>query len=78
MIRFTRDGTRVKCTVATDVPNYDSRQFYFYWETEREYAAGLLSAHLTETYENNVGEIRREAYERGWKDAKAHRAKNNW
>lgn len=71
MIRFSRDGTVVRATVSCPIPNYESRDFWFQWIPGDEAYAGLLSAALQTRMVDQLERIRREAYEQGWKDAKA-------
>jgi len=78
MIRFTRNGTKVRCTVCVSIPNLDARCFFFEWETGAEYAAGLLSDKAEREMRSELESIRRKAYEQGYKDAKAKARKQTY
>lgn len=82
MIQFSRDGTKVKATVTVEVPNYDTRLFSFMWECNGEAYAGLLSKRMDARMRDHLEDIRRDAYNDGWKDAKSKRVKQtgfgNW
>lgn len=78
MIQFSRNGTLVRCTVPLQVPNYEKRLFHFEWETNSPAFAGLLSAEMDKRLHAELERIRREAYERGWKDAKAKKPKETY
>lgn len=78
MISFKRDGTVVKSDVTTFIPNFDDRVFHFQWECATEAYAGLLSAHMQRDMGAKLKAIRVHAYEEGWKDAKAKRAREEW
>lgn len=75
MIEIKRTGTKVELDMTTYVPNYDNRTFQFFWECGGELLAGLLTGHLIDALWKEVKEIRNEAYERGWSDAKSKKAK---
>ena len=78
MIEFKRDGTRAIATIEVAVPFYDARVFYMSFECSSEAYAGLLTNLLKETVGEAVRLAREEAYEKGYKDAKAKRGKNKW
>jgi len=78
MIYLSRNGTLVRCTVHLRVPNYELRLFHFEWETNNRAFAGLLSAEMDKQLQTELERIRREAYERGWKDAKAKKPKETY
>lgn len=82
MITFERNGekscTQVQCRVNGALPEIEKSVFLFSFVCGQEYAAALLVRHLNETFLKQVQLIKSEAYERGWKDAKAKRGKQTW
>lgn len=78
MISFKRDGSTVGIAVTVQVPNYDGRVYHTQWNAGGEAYAGFLSAAMNEQMREALRNIRKEAYEQGWKDAKAKRTKENW
>lgn len=78
MIVFSRDGTKVKASINTPIPNYDVRVFNFMWECGGEAYAGLLAAAMHREMHDKLKAIRADAYEKGWKDAKAKKTKETW
>jgi hypothetical protein len=74
MISFSTDGYKLKLIVETN-KNY---VLHLYWDCGKELHAELLRDHLHETLNGRLEVIRREAYEKGWKDAKAKRRKEDW
>ena len=75
MFRFTRDGTKVQLAVSLAVPYYETREFWFSWESKSEVFAGLLVAAFNNALRSNRLNFQTAAYEQGWQDAKAKRAK---
>jgi hypothetical protein len=78
MIRFRRDGQHVQCSINCDIPNYEERVFSVYWNAGNEWAAGLLSAETEKQMYAKLERIRCEAYEEGWRAAKAKKAKRKY
>lgn len=78
MISFKRDGTVVRSDVTIFVPNYEARVFYFKWEAGSGAYAGFVSAQMQREMNAGLKAIRKDAYEQGWKDAKAKRTKEEW
>lgn len=78
MIALKRDGKDVVLSFDADIPFYDTRRFEFTFHTGQETYAGLLTSHLREKLGDAMEAARREAYEKGWTDAKAKRTKDTW
>lgn len=78
MIQITRKGTSVKIDFTSRIPLCDVRVFGFNWECNTEVYAGLLTNHLSNGLWSELVRVRKEAYEKGWKDAKAKVRKENW
>lgn len=78
MIKFTRNGTRVLASVDVYVPNYETRVLYFEFETNSSMLSGFLSAEIQIQMRDALEKIRREEYERGWKDAKTKNRKEKF
>lgn len=77
-VTINRKGQDVELWLDAFIPNYDSRRFGFTFHCGGDVYAGLLTEHLRKRLGNLVEEARREAYEQGWKDAKAKRSKSDW
>ena len=78
MFKFSREGTRVKITVTASIPNDCTRDFFCYWETNAEWAAGLLVQLFNKTLSERVSASKQFFYNQGWADAKAKRQKEIW
>lgn len=79
-LRTERAGTTVRVWIDAFIPTWESRQFPFTFEcgSGNEAYAGLLKQHITDTVGDAVEAARRAAYEQGWNDAKAKRARCDW
>lgn len=77
MILFKRDGTRVKVEVDSKLAIPKSI-YLFYWEASGEGHAELLVNQLQTKFSDALREARREAYNAGFKDAKAKRKREDW
>lgn len=76
-MHFTRDGKTLQLwglTTATD----SKRHHVFKLELQEEWVAELLLRHIRQRTHDALSRIRREAYEQGWKDAKARRKKQDY
>lgn len=73
MIRFSKDGTKVK--VRVDHGLSEDTHLVLNWECGSTLYSELLSSHLQKQLEKIVQQVRQEEYNRGWKDAKAKKAK---
>jgi len=78
MLNFFREDTRVKISFDVKIPKRDDRVYTFYWECGDENYAGLLADCIEREFDRRVMKARAEAYEQGYKDAKAKRAKRTW
>lgn len=47
----------------------------FEWQATHQYSAELLMRHLRKNFWNRIEQIREQAYEAGWKDAKSRKRK---
>lgn len=76
MIEFLREGSLIKVKVKTTVLGGH------WWapviECNSEPYASLLRQHMHEDLNHKLEAIRREAYLKGWKDAKAKVKKETW
>lgn len=78
MITFERNGTDVECKVDLKMPYWDTRVFHFKWGASSEVCSSLLTKHAETALSDRLKEIRKEAYNQGWKDAKAKTKKKEW
>ena len=74
MIRIERRAEKVVLIVNGKYP-IDELNFEFSWNASAEWSAKLLWANLYEYMEECLRKIRQDAYDKGWKDAKSHNAK---
>ena len=75
MFRFSRYEKQACVGITVDVPNYDKREFLFYWDAVSKEFAGLLVDLFQTRFMKYRKEILTEGYMAGWNDAKAKRAK---
>lgn len=78
MITFDRKEKQVVLEVSCFIPFWNDRVFSFYWNCEDEVYAGLLAYRFSREFERAVRTAREEAYNDGWKDAKAKRIRKTW
>lgn len=78
MIDYSRHGKQVRASIEIDVPGYEERILYFYWNCDNEIFAGLLASELQRQQDNNIIHDKREAYLQGYKDGRAKRAKQTF
>lgn len=73
MIEFSREKgvIHIKVTGQHPVANLT---WYFKYDSGGEAYAALLTENFKQHLWDVIKEIRRDSYERGWKDAKSHRA----
>lgn len=76
MIDVVREGTKVK--VAIDPSMFDGKSMCLYWDCTYDWYASLLVQKINATMSARLRSIREEAYEAGWKDAKAKKSKADW
>jgi hypothetical protein len=77
MIDISQDGAHLLVTLTGEYPISGTR-FTLRWDAGSSWAANLLRYHMDKRMGEQLEALRREAYERGWKDAKAHRTKATW
>lgn len=77
MINFTRKGTQVIAEIETDI-EIAARCFNLGYTCSDEVYACLLVRNWEKKLRSSLQEIRRRAYDEGWKDSKAKTAKQTW
>lgn len=77
MFSIGRDGCKVTISVMPAYPIH-GWTFHFSYTAEQEWGAVMLTENLRDKQGTELRRIREEAYQRGWKDAKAHRTKEKW
>ena len=82
LITVKRDNSGVELLISTDLADScDGSQttaIPFTWQTGQPYLADLLARYIKEHIRKVISDTRREYYEKGWKDAKAKRQKDDW
>lgn len=76
MIKIWKNGTQIKLEV--DPGMSDKKVMYFYWECGTEWYSELLRKQLDERLWASLKKIREDAYNDGWKDAKAKKMRQTW
>ena len=74
--KATKDG--VTLGIEINIPGHKTWTYNFRWTTNDEAYSQLLTNQINEDVKKNLKVIRREAYNEGWKDAKAKRKKESW
>ncbi len=76
ILELSRDGCQVKVsvTIMADI----LRAFPCSFRTVEPWAAWALVARMQDQLDARMRTIRADAYARGWKDAKAKRARETW
>lgn len=77
MMRIVRNGSRVQVEINTELP-IQANVVAFYVDRGNEFDAALLDKHLNDLMAAKMRDIRREEYERGWKDRGSKKTKANW
>lgn len=77
MIEIKRNHGEVELWFDCFIPHYELRRFPFTFNCGNSEYAGLLTGKMKTALFEEMQRIRREAYEQGWSDAKAKRAKND-
>lgn len=75
MIEFKREGTKVVITVESGVMNYE---FSFNHECNHDHFAVLMRDAYNKHMNEELRKVREQAYNKGWKDAKAKVKKETW
>jgi hypothetical protein len=82
LITVKRNDSDVVLSIETDLANTcngpQAAAIPFTWPTGQPYAADLLVRYIIERVRKAISDTRREYYEKGWKDAKAKRPKDDW
>ena len=81
MIVTSREGSKLSVCIKTDLPNGSGEKSPVAWmwfarDGGAAYQAELLQRYLDERLFKALQKIRREAYSKGWKDAKAKTRKS--
>lgn len=77
MIKIERFEKKVRIKIEHGT-YYNNAELWFYWDCDNELFAQLLANQLDRQLSDKMKAIRREEYEKGWKDAKGHKTKANW
>ena len=78
MLTVKRDGTKAVLAVTLPVPFYEDRVFSMIFDAYYvEYSSFLCSA-IDLALRDALKKARKDAYEQGYKDAKAKRRKETW
>lgn len=75
LIRFERDGSSVNVFIDEGPMGY---QFVFKYTCGSDWSADLLKRHYHNKLTKVVESIRKEEYDRGYKDGRAKKAKATW
>jgi hypothetical protein len=78
MIRISCKDKQVTLSLDTYLPALGQCTYTFFWECGQEDYADLLSQNFQTSLNNRIKDIRRSEYEKGWKDAKSKRRKEDW
>lgn len=76
MIAINRVGTKLRVELETSYPL--SNTYYFHHDTGEEDFAKLLQVHFLDKLNDTVVAIRKEEYERGYKDGRSKKTKTSW
>ena len=77
MIEFKRDGTTIEVLIEVKA-SQEKRWLPFHWNANNELYAELLVENFKHHLIEQMQRARKEAYEAGWKDAKAKQQKETW
>ena len=79
IIEIKRKDNAVILNITVYIPYECERIFTFTWDTEASWSAGLLTSAMKTALETRITAIREEAYQDGWRDAKAKKGgKRTW
>ena len=79
MIKIFRNDKDVCLDFTLKVPTHTLVwDYHFTWHCADAVAAGFITHAMDKQLGDRLAAIREEAYEQGWKDAKAKRHKNTW
>jgi hypothetical protein len=71
MIEIVREGTKLVVKITVWIPTLGERVYPCTWECGTEEYAGFLADAISLRMGNKLQAIRQEAYNKGWKEAKA-------
>ena len=81
ILTVRRDNDKVEILIGTDLANTcdgsKTASIPFTWQMNHTYSADLLARYVEERIYRAVASARCEAYDQGWKDAKAKKSKRN-
>ena len=78
MISFKRDNTDAVVNISIDVPFCEKMVFAMCFKCGTAEYAGLLTEAMKQQVGAAISAARKEAYEQGWRNAKAKRGKEGW
>ena len=79
MLTVEAKKDQIEVKVSVTVPEASTWTYQFLWNCASEPYAALLAAAMRKEMWDSLKEIRRRAYEKGWRDARAHKSgKDNW
>ena len=78
MIEFVKDGLEARIKITSFFNWIGDRVYTMKWNCNDSEYASLLTKRFQDTMEEKLRTIRHEAYEAGWKDAKAKKARETW
>lgn len=70
-IQLKREGTSVRLSFEAYINALGNRVFSFDWEAGSEWAASLLYSAIEKYLGEQLQKVKKSAYDKGWKDAKA-------
>jgi hypothetical protein len=73
-----REGQNVSLYVSIVIPYCETKDFQFQLACGCEEYAGLLSAAMIEQIQSQLEQIRKTAYEKGYKDGRGKKAMRSW
>lgn len=77
MFTFKREGTQVKLSVEAK-SSVAARWYEFNWNCSDDVYADLLVKAFELNLEEKMKQARKDAYAKGWADAKAKRKRESW
>jgi len=73
-----REDSKVRIRVDIEVPGEGRVYYMLSIELGNRFYAAFVADAIREQFNDHMARVRREAYEAGWKDAKAKRRKQKW
>lgn len=78
MFNFKRHITKIELKIEPQISGADSWYYTFTADFHDEPGAQLVMNAIEDNLEKRLKKIRSDAYEEGWKDAKAKRKRADW